>query len=385
MKNKWIILFFIILSVSILWIFGPDADENTADGHLSFNGQNTAVPAPSSLAPSEKPLYNYFKVEEHESGFDLIMHVIELDLSNPLLEIRPVSSHTTLFGYEYLSKINEKWDARVSINGGFSHTDGLLGGMYAIENELYVPATGMYPVLFKENDKVFIKDASTKVWIEGSVKLENFHFNKYPDREGLYVFTPAYGSQNRVRQPHLNIVVSGGEVRGSLISHDSCEIPRDGFLISAIGENYKKKLKDIEAGMNLKIVFETNSDSGKIAGFDWAYECGSWILKDGETVVPDFDTWVGTLNVRTPRTAVGLKDDGKMVFVVADGRQKGLSDGLTGRELAERLQKMDVKDAVFLDGGASSELIIDGEIINSPSAGRERMLASAFIIREKTQ
>ena len=64
---------------------------------------------------------------------------------------------------------------------------------------------------------------------------------------------------------------------------------------------------------------------------------------------------------------------------------EGLSDGLTGRELAERLQKMDVKDAVFLDGGASSELIIDGEIINSPSAGRERMLASAFIIREKTQ
>ena len=44
-------------------------------------------------------------------------------------------------------------------------------------------------------------------------------------------------------------------------------------MISAIGENYKKKLKDIEAGMNLKIVFETNSDSGKIAGFDWAYEC----------------------------------------------------------------------------------------------------------------
>ena len=81
----------------------PDADENTADGHLSFNGQNTAVPAPSSLAPSEKPLsIIILSVEEHESGFDLIMHVIELDFLHSLLEIRPVSSHTTLFGYEYL-------------------------------------------------------------------------------------------------------------------------------------------------------------------------------------------------------------------------------------------------------------------------------------------
>ena len=39
----------------------------------------------------------------------------------------------------------------------FSHTDGLLGGMYAIENELYVPATGMYPVLFRKMTKFLSK------------------------------------------------------------------------------------------------------------------------------------------------------------------------------------------------------------------------------------
>lgn len=388
MKSKWLIIFFLILSITTLWIFSPDADKKTADGHLPSNEENSTVkPAPSSVTPTpiEKPLYNYFTVEEHQSNFDLSMHVVELDLSNPVLEIRPVSSHTTLFGYEYLSKISEKWGAEVCINGGFSHPDGLLGGMYAVDGELLVSATGQYPVLFKAGDRVCIENAKTRIWIEGSLKLENFYYNQYPKKEGLYVFTPSYGSQNRIRKPHLNIVISGGEVQGSTMSYDSYDIPRDGFLISAVGEYSQKLVKDIKPGMNLEIMYETVTDSGKISGYDWAYECGSWILKNGEIIVPDSDTWVGTLKIRTPRTAVGIKDDGELVFIVADGRQKGLSDGLTGQELAERLLKLNVKNAAFLDGGASSELIIDGKIMNSPSAGRERMLAAAFIIREKSE
>jgi exopolysaccharide biosynthesis protein len=69
---------------------------------------------------------------------------------------------------------------------------------------------------------------------------------------------------------------------------------------------------------------------------------------------------------------------------VVDGRQKDLSDGLTLNELGQELLKLGVKDAVNLDGGASSEMIIDGKIVNSPSAGRERMLPSGFIIKSAT-
>ncbi|NMA65918.1 MAG: phosphodiester glycosidase family protein [Clostridiaceae bacterium] len=389
MKNKCLILILFIASITILILCPDAADKSPAEGHLpSVENNDTSdfVPTvPSIETPKPLPLYNYYTIVKNDPGFDLSMHVLEIDPSNPKLEVRPVSSHKTLFGYAFLSEMNEKWDARASVNGGFSHTNGLLGGMYAIDGELLVPATGLYPVLFKKGEKFLFKDATTRVWIDGSVKLDSFHYNQYPKTGGLYVFTPSYGSQNRIRQPHLNAIVSSGEVQGLVMSYDSYDIPKDGFLISAIDEYSQKRLSVIEPGMNLKILYETIEGKEPVDDFDWAYECGSWILRDGEVVAPDKDNWVGSLNIRTPRTAVGIKDDGKLVFVVADGRQKGLSDGLTGKELARELLELNVNNAAFLDGGASSEMIVEGRIVNSPSAGRERMIAAAFIIREKSQ
>lgn len=387
LKSKWLVLLLLILSITVM-VICPDADnKKPADGHSVSDGENKdSAPetgTPSPLPDPQEPLYNYYTVVKKEPGFDLSMHVLEIDPANSRVEVRPVSSHATLFGYEFLSVMSEKWEARAAVNGGFSHPDGLLGGMYYIDGKLYLPATGLYPVLFRKGEEFFLEDVETRIWIDGSVKLDSFYYNKYPRIEGLYVFTPSYGSQNRIRQRHLNAVVSNGEVRGLVMSSESFEIPEDGFLISAIGEYAQNRVKKVEPGMKLELFHETVAGTKTIYGFDWAYECGSWILKDGEIVVPDADNWVGTLRIRTPRTAVGIKKDGKLIFVVADGRQKGLSDGLTGHELAKELLELNVRDAAFLDGGASSEIIIEGKIVNSPSAGRERALAAAFIIREK--
>ena len=334
------------------------------------------------------------------------MHILEIDPSNPSAIVRPVTSHKTLFGYALLSGMNEEWNAEAAINGGFSHPDGLLGGLYSAGGELLVPATGQYPVLFMKDGKVFLDDARTKIWIEeaknsdvaglkvgqdkkqafGTILLENFYYNQFPEDEesndeGIYVFTPLYGSQNRIGKPHLNAVISDGEVRGVIRENGTCEIPGDGFVISAVGDSPEKKLQEaVRPGMKLRIQYEIETPEGKISDYDWAYECGSRILKGGRIVVPDYDGWVGTLTIRTPRTAVGIKGDGTLVFVVADGRQKGLSDGLTGEELAIRLLSLGIRDAAFLDGGASSEMIIQNRIVTSPSAGRERMMASCFVV-----
>lgn len=78
---------------------------------------------------------------------------------------------------------------------------------------------------------------------------------------------------------------------------------------------------------------------------------------------------------RHPRTAIGLADDDKtLVILVADGRRKGWSDGLTTHELAERMLALGCRDAINLDGGGSSTLVMktpDGEhaVINIPSDG----------------
>ncbi|NLU52858.1 MAG: phosphodiester glycosidase family protein [Clostridiaceae bacterium] len=380
----------------MLWfICSAVAKKNAAKELFPSNEPDeSAPPSPTQAAPVPKgPLYNYYNVTESKENFTLSMHVLEVDLSNPYVIVRPVTSHSTLFGYAFLSEMHEKWEAVASVNGGFSHTYGLPGGMYAAYGELFTTATGQYPVLFLKEDKVFFEDVKTFVHLEGkmddagnTVRMGSIYYNQYPKGEGLFVFTPSYGSENRIDKPHLNAVISNGEVRGLATSHKSFEIPKDGFLVSAIGDYAVKRLESlVEPGMKLEIVHETLTIKGDKVQYDWAFECGSRIIKDGEIVVPDSDTWVGTLNSRAPRTAVGIKDDGTLVFVAVDGRQKGLSDGLTGKELAQRLLTLGIKDAAFLDGGASTEMIVDGKIVNSPSAGRERMIASCFIIKERQQ
>jgi hypothetical protein len=382
------------IAILILWFlcpaiagFFPAPDgHNQSDGEISETSTPSAepTPLPTPETPESKPLYTYYNIKESKENIDLSIHVLELDPSNPELMVRPVSSHNNyLFGYAFLSEMSDSWQANAAVNAGFSHPNGLLGGLYIVDGELYTPATGRYPALFLKNGKAFIRNTETKISVEGDgIVLDNVYYNKYSEENGIYVFTPPYGAKNRIEKKHLNAYVSDGEVRGVIQRSVPYEIPKDGFLISAIGEEARTRLeKVVKTGMKLELKYEVIIEGEAVDGLDWGYECGSWILRDYEIVAPSSDTWVGTLGNRVPRTAVGIREDGTMVFVVVDGRQKGLSDGMTIKELANKLLELGVKDAANLDGGASSEMIIEGNIVNSPSAGRERMVACGFIIK----
>jgi len=95
-----------------------------------------------------------------------------------------------------------------------------------------------------------------------------------------------------------------------------------------------------------------------------------------------------------PRTALGTNPDGKVLWlVVVDGRQKGFSEGVTLEELAKIMLDLGCVDAVNLDGGGSSIMMLakgDGSlaVMNSPS-GRVngqvsiRPIPVALAIRKK--
>lgn len=80
---------------------------------------------------------------------------------------------------------------------------------------------------------------------------------------------------------------------------------------------------------------------------------------------------------RAPRTAVGLKKDGTVLVLVVDGRSSD-SKGLTLQELATYFLRLGARDAVNFDGGGSSIMVINGEVVNKPSDGRERMVSMAL-------
>ena len=86
-----------------------------------------------------------------------------------------------------------------------------------------------------------------------------------------------------------------------------------------------------------------------------------------------------------PRTAIGQREDGVIAFLVIDGRS-AISVGCTVGELAVILQKYNIVNAACCDGGASSLIAYNGEIITNnssynPSYGR--LLPNAFLVKHK--
>nr|WP_255570541.1 phosphodiester glycosidase family protein [Cohnella sp. CFH 77786] len=83
-----------------------------------------------------------------------------------------------------------------------------------------------------------------------------------------------------------------------------------------------------------------------------------------------------------PRTVMGQKEDGSVMFLVIDGRQPGYSIGATLYDAQEIMLEHGAVIAANLDGGSSTVLVNrDGEIVNKPSAAHgERYLPTAFLV-----
>ena len=96
---------------------------------------------------------------------------------------------------------------------------------------------------------------------------------------------------------------------------------------------------------------------------------GTPVLVQHGNLLEDFSseqTLESFLVKKRPRTAVGIKDNGDWIFVVVDGCFYGLFGGMTMRELAQLMLDLGCIDALNLDGGGSSTLVIEDKVINQP-------------------
>ena len=92
---------------------------------------------------------------------------------------------------------------------------------------------------------------------------------------------------------------------------------------------------------------------------------GPALIENGQVAVDSSDE-VGKAMASNPRTAIGIVDDSTYVFVVSDGRTSE-SQGLSLKQLAEFMKELNVTTAYNLDGGGSSTMYFNGQIINKPT------------------
>ncbi len=121
---------------------------------------------------------------------------------------------------------------------------------------------------------------------------------------------------------------------------------------------------------------------------------GPYLVKEGKNIAlhaareEDFSKEYDEYH---PRTAIGKKTDKSLVFVVVDGRKKD-EKGMTLDDLAQYLLQQKCIEAINLDGGGSSTLILSGEfygkdkyenyVQNKPSDGKERAVVNGIVVVE---
>lgn len=113
---------------------------------------------------------------------------------------------------------------------------------------------------------------------------------------------------------------------------------------------------------------------------------GPMLVRDGVVVAAEAgaDEGMGAsfTNDRHPRTAIGVTADGKLVMAVVDGRQPGLSVGMSLPEFGEYMKARGCVTAMNLDGGGSSTMTVRDEVVNFPSdAGGPRSICNALVVR----
>ncbi|MBE1442287.1 phosphodiester glycosidase family protein [Paenibacillus sp. OAS669] len=103
------------------------------------------------------------------------------------------------------------------------------------------------------------------------------------------------------------------------------------------------------------------------------------IIANGKPLITGGDYHWG----QNPRTAIGQKADGSVIFVVIEGRQSN-SLGATLKEVQDLLIDQGAINAGLLGGGASSEMVIQGELVtHSPQESGEMELPTGFLVFEK--
>jgi hypothetical protein len=122
-----------------------------------------------------------------------------------------------------------------------------------------------------------------------------------------------------------------------------------------------------------------DAETQVVGGFPLLLESG---VRIGDLEVTERPSFAAE---RHPRTAVGFDEDEPLLWlVVVDGRQPGYSVGMSLPELAGLFESLGVEDAVNLDGGGSTVMVLRGEAVSSPSdAEGERPVANALgIVRD---
>ncbi|MEE4492899.1 phosphodiester glycosidase family protein [Streptomyces sp. BE230] len=212
------------------------------------------------------------------------------------------------------------------------------------------------------------------------------------DADELVAFTPEYGRQTPGGKGMEAVLDTRGRVL-ELRSPRGGPLPAGGSSVQATGSRVAELTALAQVGRPLRVQRTLRDGNGRKVSPSPATSIlngGPELVRDGSLhITPAADGMVqpgnasfyyGWMHKRNPRTLAGVDAAGRTVLVTADGRSTDAL-GLSIPESAAVARALGLRDAVNLDGGGSTTMAVDGEVINAPSdATGERPVGDALLI-----
>lgn len=316
----------------------------------------------------------YTEKQEEFEGRPLTSYLVSV-APEARLELRPFSAAGLYNGRGSVAKQARERGLLAAVNASYFDTDGwVIGNVKDGGNFVALDATPRSGYAASSATKEIIKDIA----YNGTAKLPDGRalpikgMNRARITNDLVLFNSYYAPTTRTNQYGREVKLQNNHVV-AISTAGNMTIEPGTVVLSGHGVN-ADALASLRLGDYVPLTHTLGSsaaDSAKIlvSGGPLLVEQGRVNVRSvEEQIAPDI------ARGRAPRTALGLKKDGTLLLLVVDGRSS-VSSGLTLSELSHYFVKLGADSAVNFDGGGSSEMVINGAIVNKPSDGRERYVS----------
>ncbi|MDD1477427.1 phosphodiester glycosidase family protein [Arthrobacter sp. H16F315] len=194
--------------------------------------------------------------------------------------------------------------------------------------------------------------------------------------------------------PGLEVILDQHGTVTAVNNARGAAVPAAGSTVQATGADVAKLKEVAILGKRLDVESDLSNEAGKAektGGATSVVNGGPMLVSGGvENITARRDGMVhaddnnsfyyGWVHKRNPRTIAGVDAQGRTLLVTADGRQT-TSLGLSIKEAADVARSLGMVDAINLDGGGSTTMVVAGQVVNSPSdAAGQRPVGDALLV-----
>lgn len=315
-----------------------------------------------------------------------VISIVDLNTLKGRHKVTSFISNNKIEGLSPLEDVVNQEDALVGINGGFFTHSGTPLGVVMIDGDMVTePLYNRAALGITKSGEIMIDNVKWRGLLKtndnSNIIIDAVNRKPNNDRE-IILYNRFFGKKTpQFNQFSTEIIVVENRIvkvdKGELISNT---IPEKGFVIKIFNSGSEEYTSfKPEEEVEYKNVFTPNWHEEDIVNIMGG---GPKLLTEGEVkVTGQVESFRSDIiKDRAPRTAVGITEDEHLIFIMVDGRQPELSVGITLENLAQYLKKLGVKEAMNLDGGDSSQLVIRGYTFNNPSGYRE--IGTGFLIKK---